>query len=384
MAKNDGISETMLEKLGVYELRELARSIGVSSPTTKKRKELCENILKISRGEQKVEIKKSNKGRPPKTVGKIASFINEFIPEEILSIQKFPDNNNVLTLAQNTFKLSSNEEKQIHGFIDSINGHLYIKNLKPFNEFKDMIFYIPSEIVVKYSLREGDKIVANGKIADTCYCGITEEILKINNDEIGAYDSLKTRKNYDLSNIEIPSVTEAFLNKDIKKGERILIYYAKQEEAIVEILEELDEKSDKIILLGIELAPEIIFYIKSKKKIESFTTSFYNTLEESFEMVQNSFNHANTLLRDGNSVKYIIFDIMGILSRLNLYYASEVGKYLGYSVSSIQMLKKLIGIGQAFSNNLQLTTISIALKEERENKIVKEELEKIFNKVFNA
>ena len=42
------ISKEMLNELGVYELRELARTLGVVSPTTKKRAQLCTEILEIS------------------------------------------------------------------------------------------------------------------------------------------------------------------------------------------------------------------------------------------------------------------------------------------------------------------------------------------------
>lgn len=383
MVKKDIISTEMLEKLGIYELRELARGIGVPSPTTKKRKELCDNILRISKGEQKAEIRKNKKGRPPKSVSKITSFISDFIPEEILKIQTLPENNlDVLALAQNTVMLQSGEGKQVYGFINSANKHLYLKNLKHSTEFKDMIFYIPDEISKKYSLRDGDKILANGKIAESSYCGIIEEILKLNNEEIGAYDTLKVREAQDLSRIEIPSIEEKFLNKTIKKGERILTYFSNQEEGIVKVLEELDEVEDNLVFVGVELAPEIIYYIKSKKKVESFTTSFYNTLEESYETITNALNHSISLLKEGKSVKFVVFDIIGILSRLNLYYASEEGKYLGYSVSAIQMLKKLIGAGQTFSKELQLTTISIAFNSEKELDIIKIELEKIFSRIF--
>lgn len=387
MIKSDKvISAEILESLGVYELRELARNLGISSPTTKKREELCSLILKVSKGEQKGEERRTKKGRPPKSVTKISSFVNEFVPEEIIKLQKAPDSNGleILTLAQNPmlFGQYNNEEKQIYGYVNSVNGHLYIKNLKLYNEFKDLVFYIPAEVAQKFSLREGDKILANGKISDSCYCGIIETILKINNEEIGVYGLLKERKNYNLSTFEIPSVNEEFLETTIKKGERILIFFKDQEEAVVRILEETGTSTDKIIFLGIELAPEIIYYIKSKQNVESFTTSFYNTLDESFDTVINSINHANTLLREGKSIKLIIFDMMGIISRLDLYYSNENNKYLNHYVSSIQMLKKLIGIGKAFSKNLQLTTISVAFENEKNDDFLRTELEKVFSKII--
>jgi hypothetical protein len=387
MIKNDKIiSAEILKNLGIYELRELARNLGISSPTTKKRNELCELILKISKGEQKTETK-TNKGRPPKSITKISSLLNEFIPEDILKLQKVVETNNndfeFLTLAQNPLSINKyNEEKQIFGYINSINGHLYVKNLKTYNEFKDLVFYIPTEITQKFSLREGDKILANGKIADSYTCGIIETILKINNKEIGAYEALKSRKSLDLSTVEIFSVNEIFLDTQIKKGDRILTFFKNQEEAIVKVLEEIEKLTDKTIFLGVELAPEVIYYIKTKKNIEAFTTSFYNTLEETFDAVTNSINHANTLLKDGESIKFIIFDIMGILSRLDMYYSNESNKYLNHNVSAIQILKKLIGKGKAFTKNLHLTTISIAFESERNNEFLKTELEKVFSKII--
>lgn len=54
------------EKLCIYELRKLAREIGVKSPTSLKRAQLLEKIKAIESGIEQPYIKKSNKGRPVK------------------------------------------------------------------------------------------------------------------------------------------------------------------------------------------------------------------------------------------------------------------------------------------------------------------------------
>ena len=83
MSKDEKIiTQQMLDMLGVYELRELARSIGVSSPTTKKREILCKEIIEISNGSVKVDLNTSKKGRPPKTLTKISNKQNEIIQQE--------------------------------------------------------------------------------------------------------------------------------------------------------------------------------------------------------------------------------------------------------------------------------------------------------------
>lgn len=389
MIKNDKIiSIEMLKNLGIYELRELARSLGISSPTTKKRDELCNLIIKASKGEYKVEEKKQKRGRPPKSVTKIMSFVNEFIPNEIVSLQKKPDIDelNMLKLAQNPMLINqylNEDKKQVYGFVNSSSGHYYLKNLKAHNEFKDLIFYIPDEIMRKFSIREGDKIVANGRMAGACYCGIIDEVLKINNFELGAYSTLRKREDIDLSGFEIPSQVDSFDNKEIKKGERVLVFFENAEEAIVKILEESEKVSEQTIILGVELAPEIIYFIKSKQNIEAFTTSFNNTLEESYEAIINSMNHANTLLREGKSVKFFIFDIMGILSRMDLYFSSkESNKFLEHFIPSIQLLKKIIGMGKSFSKGLDLTTFAVAFDNERDDSLINLELQKIFSRII--
>ncbi len=116
------ITIEMLDGLGVYELRELARSIGVSSPTTKKREVLCREIMQISTGAVKVDLNTPKKGRPPKTITKIFNMVNEYIPPEILKLQKPLQKDsytNILKLAQNPNFLSElNLErcKEVLGF----------------------------------------------------------------------------------------------------------------------------------------------------------------------------------------------------------------------------------------------------------------------------
>ena len=60
--------ETNLNTLGIYELREYARKVGVKSPTTKVRAELEREILLATSGKN-LNINEQNlRGRPPKRV----------------------------------------------------------------------------------------------------------------------------------------------------------------------------------------------------------------------------------------------------------------------------------------------------------------------------
>ena len=79
-----------LKTMGIYELREFARQIGVVSPTTKKRAELISAIEAINNGEVKVS-QKTKKGRPPKSVKSVASYYDMLIPEELKTKDELED-----------------------------------------------------------------------------------------------------------------------------------------------------------------------------------------------------------------------------------------------------------------------------------------------------
>lgn len=381
------ISPEILNTLGIYELRELARSIGVSSPTTKKREQLCTEILDISSGSVKVEAKQNKKGRPPKTITKITTMVKDYIPPEILKLQKPIEResySNILMLAQNPSiygQINSNVNKQIFGYLDSINGHFYLNNLKSNELFKFITFYVPDEIISKYNLREGDKVLAYGKISDNYDCGILEEVLKINDVDVSNWNS--KRKVYDISAFDIPSVDTVVFGKNIKKGERTISYFQNDEDAILAIVKEIENLSrnnnldEKLVFVGIELAPEVIYYGRLNKNLEMFATTYYNNLDESYNAIINAINFCNSTLKDGKSVRMFIFDIMGLVTRLDQYFASQMASYMGHNISGVQLVKKLVGMGKAISKDLTITTHSVAFESQRNDEFIVNEINKI-------
>ena len=63
--------------MGIYELRNFARVIGVSSPTTKLKPQLIDEITRIQQGTLKPNTK-SRRGRPP-----ITSFSEELLGKTV-------------------------------------------------------------------------------------------------------------------------------------------------------------------------------------------------------------------------------------------------------------------------------------------------------------
>ena len=205
--------------------------------------------------------------------------------------------------------------------------------------------------------------------------------MEINGKDAQIY--LQSRNNFDISNFEIPSKLTDIFGRIVKLGERTITFFGDEENAILQIVKEIEDFSqnphfkEKLVFLGLELSPEVIYYGKQNKNLEMFATTYYNNLDESYEAVVNAINHCASLLKDGKSVRIFVFDVIGILTRLDQYFASEEGQYMGHKISSVQLVKKLVGIGKAISSDLTITSHAIAFENQKEDEFVKSELLKI-------
>ena len=129
--QNNNISEQELKvkELGVFELRGLAREVGIKSPTTKKRDELITLILEKFKSGITLEQEGKRKGRPFKKLTSIDELVNS-----ISSEQKFRRSDlsydSIMTFAQDEpiFSIPREEDKvvQYEGIIKMSDLYLSI------------------------------------------------------------------------------------------------------------------------------------------------------------------------------------------------------------------------------------------------------------------
>lgn len=79
---NTNFTEEELYKLNIHELRDIARQIGVHSPTTKKKEELVELTLQIIYGVTPAVTKKKGAGRPVRTKTKPSRIVYDLQNQE--------------------------------------------------------------------------------------------------------------------------------------------------------------------------------------------------------------------------------------------------------------------------------------------------------------
>ena len=154
-----------LEKLGIFELRNLAREIGVYSPTIYKKQELISKILSIVNGQETPHIAKTKQGRPPKSINSVNNILDIFIPKSAsIDDQReyISDFNNLsrLTAMEINANINYNADNDAYldkGILEVISegyGFCYKKGYKSINN--DNNFFVSSTIIKNYDLRSGD------------------------------------------------------------------------------------------------------------------------------------------------------------------------------------------------------------------------------------
>ena len=137
-----------LQRKDIHTLRNLARSIGVSKPTSKKKDRLIADILAIITGKEEPEFKNANRGRPAKT--------NNYV---------YPTGTISFSLAAASNEKPYAIKTQCSGVVVLTESGAKIKKLKFVDSASDVD--ISKDTVKKYKLKDNDIIsyeIEDGKV----------------------------------------------------------------------------------------------------------------------------------------------------------------------------------------------------------------------------
>ncbi len=177
------------DSLGIYQLRDIGRKVGVKLPTTLKKAELIKQIKAISSGEQQPYVQLDKKGRPPKNISGMKEFIDIYLPtvKQDSAIDLFGTNFDygftgvcASDYEKSEYITASKKEQVIKGYFDAFNGGGVIASAID----KDVYVFCTKESISKYDLRKGDFVeclaeyIGQNKPLNLC------NILKVNGKEI--------------------------------------------------------------------------------------------------------------------------------------------------------------------------------------------------------
>ena len=168
--------EKAIRKTTIFELRNIARDLGVPSPTIYKKEELVEKVLKIVRGEESPSSPKSRQGRPPKAGGDFYdTTINVFDNEENEEyIFDGLTQRAVLMESKNILEEENASFDACFGYIYAQGKNFYVVDK---NDPTLSPIFIPSKMALEAEIREGDYI--NGVCKQTSLGLILTEITDV-------------------------------------------------------------------------------------------------------------------------------------------------------------------------------------------------------------
>lgn len=361
--------EETLNSLGIYELRELARKVGVASPTTKKREELEHEILEINKGNLN-PVKSSNRGRPPKTISNVEKYLDIFVPKEFIETSLKTKSDEKL-FASLKFNKKTELDKTLHFFKGylrkTISGYFYFRDLENF----DCVVSVPDLMINEYKLLEGDLLSGSArKMTSMDYFLLTE--LKFVNYKAPQ----KERSLFDVDQLvldEIPLVS----NLNFNFGSKILYIDENFKQGLLKLKNStLSLQSNyKLIFLCVNIS----VYNKlslTKDFNGEFLCSYMNDHPQNhYETITNAINHVELLMREGEKVALVIFDLMGLLKSIEDFFSLENNK-TGFqeNFEAERLVKKLFNLARVLANGGGCTVFANCLKIEKEHDFYKKTL----------
>lgn len=368
------------ENMGIYDLRNYARNIGVLSPTKLKRAELIEKITAIINGEIP-EKKKTNKGRPPIHKATDESKLDLIIPKDLFAKDDVRYKNFENTLykfsSANTLCESVSAPKmvcQFSGYYRPYEDNFGFAVKKGFlSNYAKENCVILSDMVEKFNLKVGDFVTGTAKYIDSKNILLATEISAINGKPASEEN---VRKEF----VEIKPKTSCekiclnggnlidfkIIDKifPISKGSRVAVNFECKEdtnEYIIELLNQFSVVNNiTTFLFTVDDMPEDIYKIKDEcVDVEVVQYAFNMNRQQYLEMAKTKIEHACRLLENGEDVVLVCYNSHNTKKNLKSYAIIE--KNLSELASDLYVqnkLKDLFCLARCFDKG-SLTTVVI-------------------------
>ena len=371
--RSDKQRELLVKKLGIFELRALARELGDTSPSTKKRDELIDVILKSLDNGESIDNAGKRKGRPYKKLSSLDDIVNNITNEKVFKLPEQVEYESLLTFAQETpFFSAFNEEKRgiFEGYVRrNSDGYSSI-----FDPKTDSWVFIKNFIDDYEKLNIGDKIKveAKGLASDTQYEAIS--ILSINgkNPKDYVYEKIT------LSNEIISTEKISFDNKNALVGRRNVLSSNEdvyENNTFDELVKFSKENGYKVVLLAVNTSYENNIKFKSVDSVEKFVTEYGTKSLNNFNAVIDVINYCQNRLNHGEKVILFISDIMDVLRGIDDCFPKDFSNE--YSEQSLVIVRKLLSLGRAYQDGNSCTLILKYNPIDGDDKFLKNDILKI-------
>mgnify|MGYP002802559128 CR=1 FL=1 len=368
--ENNNKQELLVRELGVFELRGLAREVGVPSPTTKKREELISLILQKFKDGMVVDPKRKAKGRPYKKLSSI---------EEIVSTMTNAAENNIKPM---TYESIITFTQELPKFNLSDDDTTYVlEGIARQNEdymlfcCEDKYVYI-KDIDYAEKLRVGDKVKVEARSIGGKKNYIATKILSINKIETKNYQTKVSDNGEEI----ISNQTFPYGETKIFVGRRNAYLFKEdlyENDSFASLTKYCKENSINLLVLALNTSYENQIIFKNLE-FENFTTPYGSSNIVNFNKVIDTINYAQNLIEHGENVIIFILDIVEVLRALDKCFVNEKGSE--HCEQTIIIADKILSLGKAYKESSSTIVLGYN-KQDKDEKYLNENILRISKKI---
>ncbi len=344
---NNLIDEEM-EKLGIYELRALARKVGVSSPTTKKRDELISAIKDIQSGKSQPNL--NNKfGRPVKQLASQDDLLAKLIINGDRELEEKMNPSPVIDSLYIKFEqeMPKSELPLNYNFIE-VSGilrvtekgaHYFLNYLKL---SKKTYVLVDEQIVQKYNLIEGDLIYG------TAYLSYDKAYAKINT--VDLINGIKSTDNNYFDEIKLVIPYKEIKNDGIKFGQCKIEEVSDLDDGINYInerIKEFNKQNIKCVIVALEISIETKLKLDRLENATLIVSTLEDTATLSYEKLCDSLNHTQSLFKHNQNVVVFVMNVLNIYHILDVAFKNNL---MVHSEQTEHTIRKLFAQTRASEN----------------------------------
>lgn len=350
-----------IEDLGIYELRVLARQVGVKSPTSKKREELLAAIKNIIEGKEDPYKRKDGRGRPTKMTATLDEFSNVLVPSNLNYDMESDHEDYILTKDfDKSFVLmqqyasyvedSDHKNMSVEGIVDTNRMGVYILRTQSYDYSSDDVF-ISNQFVQDGKLVVGDHILGEAAFGKGQKTRALVRIDQLNGKDYAEFCRCEP-------NLSSSNTTKAYHIKqqEVAVGKRSLWLYKDRQhlnEKAIEVYQNLQEKKVHVFNLN----------LNNLDCDQMFDTGYYHYIPVAFVKEVSSvylatkltFERANVLAKQGEQVLIIFSSISSYLKT-----AYKSGDEQKNKVDHVMHeLKEYFSYSKSFDNGGSITILCL-------------------------
>lgn len=366
--KDERQNEDFVRGLGVFELRGLAREMGVSSPTTKKREELISAILEVFKNGKLVSSNDKKRGRPFKKLAALDDIVNTLIEKDLEEL----DFDGLVKFAQTKMPNSGIATEYLNSFEGIVKTSK--ENKKMFYDIRNNTLVYLTDVEGLEKIEDGDKVLVEGEICDNGTCN-AKAIIQINDIDAQLY-----------VNKQIDGFDEVIENTDIPFGNKVAKLGRRN---VVEIQEDLFENGDfesicnyaknngyKLIVVGPNTSYENQIMFKNSNVKDNFTTNYATNAFVNVNKIMDVIYYAGRLIQNGEKVLVFVCDIIELIKTIDCCFKSPANEGELARETNV-IINKFLEFARAYKNGASGTILMCYRDFEKDDKFLNEKIFKI-------